>query len=179
MNLELRKLEKHCKDRSCFEAINEEAFPDIERMDMDEMFAFAENTDSEMLGFYDGETPVGFTLLVKNEVCAYLFFLAIDAKKRSKGYGSAALRKLFEEYRDQQVILDFEEMDESAENYEQRVRRKQFYLRNGFSETGNYTFLRGERFEVVCNQEPLRKEGFLELIHVIHANCPDFPDLLV
>lgn len=178
-DLKLVRLERNCKDRAYFEAVNQEAFPDIERMSMNEIFTFAANTDGEVLGIYDGETPVGFTLFVKNDTCGYVFFFAIDGKLRSKGYGSAALRKLFERYQRLQIVLDFEELDPKAENYEQRVRRKQFYLRNGFYETGNYTFLRGERFEVVCNREVLNKEKFLELIHVIHANCPEFPALLV
>ena len=40
-------------------------------------------------------------------------------------------------------------LNENPENNPQRIRRKNFYLWNGFHETGNYTMLRDERFEVV------------------------------
>ena len=78
-----------------------------------------------------------------------------------------------------QIILDFEIIDESAENLEQRIRRKNFYLRNGFHETGRFTLLNGYRFEVVCNKQELRADAFMELIRVIHQYRPEFPEVLI
>lgn len=178
MNLHLVRLEPDCKDRKCFERINDEAFPVSERQSMEEMFGLASDTDTEVLGIYDDGQPVGFTVLVKNAVCGYVYFLAIDAHFRSQGYGSAALRKLRDAYPGLQLILDFEEIDENAENYEQRVHRKDFYLRNGFYETGRYTLIYHDRFEVVSSFLPLCTEAFEELIHVLHAHAPKFMDML-
>lgn len=107
------------------------------------------------------------------------FFLAIDRNARSKGYGGAALKALADAYPQLQIILDFEEIDENAENIDQRLRRKNFYLRNGFRKTGRYTLLRGNRFEVVCNSGALRVAPFRKLISVIHSRCPYFPDQLI
>lgn len=73
----------------------------------------------------------------------------------------------------------FEEIDEKAENYAQRIRRKNFYLRNGFHKTGNYTLLWGNRFEVVCSAGKLRKDAFQDLLNVIYKYCPEFPNVLI
>ena len=82
-------------------------------------------------------------------------------------------------YSELQLVMDFEVIDENAENNAQRIRRKNFYLRNGFHEAGNYTMLRDDRFEVVCNDGELRKTALKELLCVIHEHCPEFPDVLI
>lgn len=176
MSIGLIKLQPDCSDRKRLEQINNEAFPPSERISVDEMFDLARNTDSDILGIYDQDLFVGFMVLAKNTECGYVFFLAIDHHFRSKGYGSAAIRKLLEVYSELQIILDFEEIDENADNYEQRVRRKRFYLQNGFRETGRYTKIYDDRFEVVCSSLPLRTEAFQELIHVLHRYTPKFVD---
>ena len=179
MNIELIKLKPNCKDRKYFEKVNNEAFPFWERMSMDEIFEFAADTNTDVLGIYDNTEPIGFSVIMKNDECCYLYYIAIDKRLRSKGYGTATLKKIVETYSQLQIILDFEEIDENVENYEQRNRRKNFYLRNGFHETGNYTLLKEERFEVVCNKGLLRKEAFKELLVIIHAHRPEFPDVII
>ncbi len=179
MNLKLRKLNANSQDRAYFEQINEEAFPIEEKMSFDEIFAFASDTNTDVLGIYDDEKPIGFAVILKNNECGYIYYLAIDSNIRSKGYGSAALRKISEVYREIQLILDFEEIDENAKNNAQRIRRKSFYLKNEFHETGNYTMLRGYRFEVVCNGNELRKAAFKDLLRIIHERRPEFPNMLI
>ena len=179
MYLELIKLNPDCKDTKYFEQINDEAFPVSERMSMDEIFSFASDTDTDVLGIYENDMPLGFAVLLKNAECGYVYFIAIDKRIRSKGYGGAAMKKILAAYPQLQIILDFEEIDEKAENNDQRIRRKNFYLRNGFHETGNYTLLREDRFEVVCSEGPLRKESFKELLSILHAHRSEFPDVLI
>lgn len=179
MNLHLEILKPDCDDRGILDSVNREAFPPSEYMPTEKIFEFAKNTDSDVLGIYDGMSLVGFILFLKNSECGYIFFLAVGKDERSKGYGGAALKALSDAYPNLQIILDFEEIDENAENIEQRIRRKNFYLRNGFCETGRFTFLREERFEVVCNNGPLLVEPFKKLISVIHSQCPFFPDKLL
>lgn len=179
MNLELIKLKPDNKDRKFFERINDEAFPLSERMSFDEIFDFASDTDTDVLGIYDVGNPIGFAVVLKNKECGYVYFLAIDSDMRSKGYGGAAIQKMMAFYPNLQLVLDFEVIDENAENNKQRVRRKNFYLRNGFHETGNYTMLCNERFEVVCSNGEFRKEALKDLIRIIHKHRPEFPDVLL
>lgn len=177
MNLELIRLSPDSKDRKYFEQINDDAFPLSERMSFEEIFDFAADTD--VLGIYDAGNPIGFAVLLKNTECGYVYFIAIDSYTRSKGYGGAAMQRMMELYPKLQLVLDFEVIDENAENTEQRIRRKNFYLRNGFHETGNYTMLRDERFEVVCNRGELRKAALKDLLHILHRHRPEFPDILI
>lgn len=179
MDLEIIKLEADNKERKFFEQINDEAFPISERLSFDEIFDFASNTNTDVIGIYDEENPVGFAVILKNAECGYIYFIAIDHRVRSKGYGSVAIQKIMKVYSELQLVLDFEIIDEKSENNEQRVRRKNFYLRNGFHETGNYTMLRDERFEVVCNGGKLNKTALKDLLSVLHKYRPEFPDVLI
>lgn len=179
MDLKLISLKCDCAEFNALEAINAEAFPPSEYIPMNDIFTFAENTNSEVLGIFDENCLVGFMLLVKNDVCGYVFFFAIGKSFRSKGYGSAALKALFQKYSHLQIVLDFEQIDENADNNAWRIRRRQFYLRNGFCQTNRYTLLRGERFEVVCTKGELLIDDFKKIIAVIHSHCPDFPNILI
>lgn len=179
MNLELVKLDPGNTDRRYFEQINEEAFPISERMTFDEIFDLASDTNTDVLGIYCNEKPIGFTVILKNTECGYIYFLAIDHRMRSKGCGGAAIQKMMKLYSELQLVLDFEIIDEKSENNEQRIRRKSFYLRNGFHETGKYTMLRGELFEVVCSGGELNKTALKDLLVIIHKHCPGFSDVLI
>lgn len=179
MNLDLIKLYPNHKDIDFFESVNNEAFPEIERMSFQEAFELSSMTDTDVIGFYENGNPIGFSVLVKNDMCGYIYFLAIDSNKRSMGYGSAALQKLIDTYSDIQLILDFEELDPKAENINQRIARKKFYLRNGFYETGKFTILSGVRFEVVCANKNLKEEDLMDLIHLMHKHNPEFLDKLI
>ena len=131
--------------------INEEAFPPSEFMPVEMMFDLTEELGGSVWGLYTEQELAGFAMTVRNDKCEYFFFLAIDRKLRNRGLGAEAVQAFFREFSGRQVILDFEEMDPEAENYPMRLRRKNFYLRCGFHETGRFTMFRGNRFEVVCN----------------------------
>lgn len=178
MSLDIITLHPDCKDRESFERINKEAFPSWERMRFDDIFKFSFVTNTDVLGIYDNGNPIGFTVLLKNEECGYVYYFAIDSHLRCHGYGGAAMKKLMEQYPGLQLVLDFEMLDETVENNEQRIRRKNFYLRNGFHETGYYTLLSGERFELVCNKGNLQIEAMKDLLRILHQHRPEFPEVL-
>lgn len=110
------------------------AFPREERSPFGLMKRRAKQGVGRMLAAKDGGEFVGFTYIIESADCAYLFYLAIVPQTRGAGYGSAILAQLREMYADKRIFLARESLDESADNYEQRVRRHEFYLRNGFSD---------------------------------------------
>ena len=82
----------------------------------------------------DGEKFVGFAYVIVHLDLAYLFYFAIDGALRGKGYGSAVLTELKEIYREKRFFLAREALCEDAENYPERERRREFYLKNGFND---------------------------------------------
>ena len=158
-------------------AINEAPFPDVERMPIEVMFTFPIDTD--LLGFFHEDHLVGFSLILKNSTTVFVVLFAIDRQHRGKGYGSAAIQQIKARYGGKQVVLDFEEIADGAANYDQRVARKRFYLRNGFHETGHFTVLFGDKYEVVCSEETLDKVGLQSILTAIHQHTPCFEEQLI
>lgn len=160
MNLHVKKVTGDFGDLESLDRVNREAFPPEERIEVDRLITMAATGRIEFVAIYDGDEFVGFCVVRIHAPVVYIFYLAIDRSKRSRGYGGQALRLLGEVYPDYQIVLDLEKLDEGSENYEQRKARKHFYLRNGYYETGYYMRYHGMTFEVLCNNPVFDKDSF-------------------
>lgn len=164
MNLHAKRVTADFEDLESLDRVNREAFPPEERIELNRLLMMAEANRVEFAAIYDGETFIGFYVLRIQVPIVYMYYLAIDRSKRSRGYGGQALKLLEELYPDCQIVLDLEKLDEDAENYEQRKARKLFYLHNGYYETGYYMSYLGMTFEVLCNSSSFDKESFQALL---------------
>ena len=158
--------------------INEEAFPPAERIPLAEMFGYAERADAAVWGFFENDQPAGFALTLRNDRCVYISYFAIRADLRGQGLGGEALRLLLRQFPGRQPVLDMEPADPESDNYEQRVRRRDFYLRNGVRETGRFTMLRGIRYAVLCAGAELDAAGFEEIVRLNHLLEPEYSEIL-
>ncbi len=172
--MELIQLFPDSADISQVKRLNLEAFPDNERVDIDDLFEFGSDGKMDILGIYrDGEF-CGFFVIRKSERIAYIAYFAVCAEKRSQGIGGAALRALAESYPGRQIVVDFEALDEVSGNNAQRQRRRDFYYRNGFFETGWFQFYMQTEFEIACISPVFDKDGFEQMIAEIHERAPEF-----
>lgn len=108
------------------------AFPEEERPPVNIFFEKANNSNNELLGFYDNNQFIGFTnLLFYQDIC-YIFFLAVSPSKRNKGYGSNILTYIKQKYTNYVLLLCYDEVDPKYSDNSTRIRRRDFYYRNGF-----------------------------------------------
>ena len=63
-------------------------------------------------------------------------YFAVEEQFRDHGLGGETLLLLRRQLPGLRLIVDIERQDDSAENAALRRRRKQFYLRHGYRETG-------------------------------------------
>lgn len=146
-----------------------EAFPIEEYLAPEKLVKMAESDDFDFLALTENEMFVGFMVVQTYKSLAYLFFLAIDSNSRSKGYGSKAIETLKEIYSDKKQVVDFEMIDETSNNNRQRIKRKEFYLRNGYKETGLFLSYFGVDYEVMCMDEDFSVNDFKELMKTIQV----------
>lgn len=78
-----------------------------------------------------------------------LDYLAVAKKRRGQGIGSKMLKAMREQYAGKGVFLEIEIVDEAAENFEERKRRKQFYLSNGMTPMNVFVELFGVDMELL------------------------------
>lgn len=125
-----RNLEKYPLVKPLFKS----AFPPEERPPFFLLKHRAASGKGRMLVAKDNGEFIGFAYLIPYRDMAYLFFFAVDTDKRGKRYGTKILSALKELYSGKRLFLARETLDKRADNYEQRVKRHDFYLKNGFTD---------------------------------------------
>lgn len=146
-----------------------EAFPPEEYLAPSELVKMAQSDNFDFLALLDEEAFVGFMVVMLYENMAYLFFLAIDENSRGKGYGSRAIETLKAQYPDKTHTVDFEMLDDAAPNRQQREKRRSFYLRNGYRETGLFLSYLGVDYEVFCMDEHFDIATFKAMMKTIQV----------
>ena len=116
--------------------------------------------DINFRAYYDGEVFAGFAYFVAASDLTYLGFIAINPDSRSKGYGSQIMAHIENCHPKNRIILCIEKVDEDAENNRQRIRRRDFYLKNGYSSSGLIVEEKGEDFELLVKGGSCSKEDF-------------------
>ena len=116
----------------------QKAFPESERKPFSLIERKAAMGSMEILVINEGGRRCGLaiTAMGPDTDLVLLDYFAISEEYRGMGIGTEAILLLKELYCDRQFFLEIEELDETAPNKEERIRRKQFYLRNGMLETG-------------------------------------------
>ena len=167
MRLNIEPITEESRFWDAANVLAKEAFPPEEYLAPSELVRMARSDCFDFLALLDGEKFVGFMVVQTYADMAYLFFLAIDAERRGKGYGGRAIETLRAEYPDKTHVVDFEMPDDAAPNREQREKRRGFYLRNGYRETGLFLSYLGVDYEVFCMREHFSQETFKAMMKTI------------
>lgn len=147
-----------------------DSFPSEERKPFSMMLRLRRKKKANLWVIHDkiSDKAVGlaFVLLWKNKV---LFdYFAIMPEYQSKGYGSEVLKELKKCYNGKCIFGEVEPVDETAENNAQRIRRMDFYLRNGFKETGIYVSLFGCVLQLMyMGDEAITYSEYIEFLQYI------------
>lgn len=126
-----------------------EAFPECEQKPF--WLIRLKNIQGKADAWYmeDKGTFVGLAITMNAKELVLLDYFAIEESLRGKGYGSEGLKALQTYYAGRKFFLEAESVYAEAENREQRLRRKQFYLKNGMSEMKMIANVFGTDLEVL------------------------------
>lgn len=91
----------------------------------------------------------GLVITINGPEQVLLDYLAVAKKRRGQGVGSEMLQAMRKQYEGRGVFLEIEIVDENAENFEERKRRKQFYLSNGMTPMNVFVELFGVDMELL------------------------------
>lgn len=179
MTIELRQIDENFTDKARLYEINNEAFPEWERIPSEKFLTVVAEYGCTTWAIYDYTgTMVGFTCVMHSAYhkIGYIWFLAIAAECRGRGIGSETLRQLKVKYRNSQLILDMEQLIPEASNYNQRISRLHFYEQGGFARAFMGMSYFGMDFELMSFPSPLRLDNFKAMLSQIpnKAFCPRF-----
>ena len=157
MSLEIKKVKLSNKN---VKKIYLEAFPKKERIPFFMMVLLTKITHTEFLAFYDKDLLCGFVYSATIGNITYIIFFAVDKDIRSKGYGSKILEEMQKLYPNNKIIITIERCDVEATDIDDRIRRKNFYLKNGYVDTGALIKLnkKEQEKEIIIKNGNLDKE---------------------
>lgn len=107
---------------------------------------------------------IGFLYTVEYKNSVYLFYFAVESGKRGGGNGSEILKLLKEYYKGKTIFLAREPLDDSAENNEQRVRRRNFYIKNGYIDLPYKILEKSVIYDLMSTDENFNPEDYDALI---------------
>lgn len=110
-------------------------FPMDERIPFGRLIRMLSDTKI-MYAWFDDNTLIGLSVVFLYKDLVYLAYLVTEEKYRDHGYGSKILKELETMFQGHRIVLDMEQLDDKADNAEERRSRRDFYIRNGFKGTG-------------------------------------------
>ena len=151
---------------SYMHALYKEAFPKKERKPFSLLLKKQKQGIADLfLIEEENNSPLGLLITMQDPSSdiVLLDYLAITPNGRGKGTGSQALSLFRLKYEGKRLLLEIEKPDPSAANSKERLRRKNFYLRNHFTKTGICVQVYGVEMELLTNGCPLTFEDYVLL----------------
>lgn len=139
------------------------SFPDDERIPWHILTAGL-NDSRRMYIYYDQDQLIGLSYVFIWQDIAYLGYLAVEENLRDRGYGSRILKTLRKELEGYRIVIDIEIVVREADNYEERKKRRDFYLRNGFVTTSAGYYFYHVDYELLSCGGPVSAEEYRSLI---------------
>ncbi len=115
-----------------------EAFPKSERKPFFILRHSVKKEKVQLLTSMENGVLQGFIAAIPYKDMVMVDYLAVSSKIRSQGTGSKILQEVCRRFPYKKIVLLIEKPDECAENKEQRIARRKFYFRNGFTSSDIY-----------------------------------------
>ena len=109
-----------------------EAFPKRERKPYFMLRHAVRRQKATVMAAIENGQLLGFTVLIPYHDMVMVDYLAVSSKIRSNGTGSRLLQNILKQFSDKKIVLLIERPDTAADNTEQRIARRRFYLKNSF-----------------------------------------------
>ncbi len=103
---------------------------------------------------------IGFAYVIEYESIAYLFYLAVDKTKRGRGNGGKILRLLKDYFKGKTLFLARERLDDAAENRQERINRRNFYISNGFKDIPYQVREANVIYDLMSTDEKINIKGY-------------------
>lgn len=140
---------KNIKELFEIKRLYRRAFPKCERKPFSLIMKWYKKGKSDIWYFCDEKGFLGFSTTINGESEILIDYFTVDDKRRGNRNGTKMIKALLENYAPLGVFLEIEMLDEKADNYPQRVRRRKFYLAAGLEPLGTYAKLFGTDMELL------------------------------
>lgn len=153
------------------------AFPEEEQIPYDDLLRLVDSMGLDFTAYYEDDEFIGFTIVYPRRTFNWFWYFAVREGLRGRGHGQQILSMLIYKYRESSNILDMESPDQECENKEQRRRRSDFYIRNGFRNTGVGKSFEGVDYVILQNgEQTFTVHDYEEMLDELRAAWKGVPD---
>lgn len=164
-----------CKEE--IRCLYESAFPEEEQIPYEDLLQLVDRMNLDFTAYYKGADFVGFTIVYPRDTFNWFWYFAVKEDLRGNGCGQQILSMLIEKYKGCSNILDMESPEQECENREQRRRRSDFYLRNGFRNTGVGKSFEGVDYVILQNGDRVfTLQDYEEVLDELRSAWNRMPD---
>lgn len=138
------------KDVNYIRSLYREAFPAVERIPFSRLERLQRKGEIKMFCAYENSEPCALAFTSCSSKSVLLMYFAVDSAKRNQGLGAKVISALCDTFPRRRIIIEIEEPDE---NKPDTIRRKEFYKRCGFHDSGAKVKLVGVNMEIMIKGE--------------------------
>lgn len=158
MDLDIQPVRLSLKEYKDVKQLYMRAFPKYEREAWSWLLLKSKYKRADFMAFYDQQRFVGFAYVIHSHAMHYILYLAVNDQVRSKGYGTRIINELRALYPKDSLVLDIEQPDPTTTNNHQRLRRLNFYRRNGFFPTSRVFKEEKVTFQVLATNKKVKQQ---------------------
>ena len=126
------------------------AFPRYERKPFSIIVSMARKGKTDVWCCESDGKFVGFASTINGNDLILLDYMAVAKSMRGRGIGSGMLQGLQKHYAGKCLFVEIESVYEAVPNQEERMHRKQFYLRNNMQPSQVMASVFGVNMELLC-----------------------------
>ena len=126
-----------------------EAFPAYERKPFSLIRSMQKKGKSDVWYIEKNRKFAGLVFTINSEDVILIDYLAIASNRRSEGIGSEIIALLRKHYAGKGIFVEIESVFDKCDNPGERLRRKQFYIRNGMTPMKVMVILFGVEMELL------------------------------
>ena len=108
-----------------------DAFPSYERKPFSMIRSMQKKEKSDVWYFEKEGKLAGLVFTINSDDVILIDYLAIAPNRRGEGIGSSIISELQKYYKGKGIFVEIESVFDECDNQNERIRRKDFYLKNG------------------------------------------------
>lgn len=141
-----RKIKDYAHIRQLFQS----SFPNNEQIPLWLLKMLSYRKNVKFIALYDKEDFCGIIYTIENEQYLFILYLVVDPRLRSRGYGSKIIN-FIKQHTTKIIVLNVESVKIVADNHHERLKRMNFYERNGIYDTGYIFEEGGETYSILAS----------------------------
>ena len=150
------------------------AFPKEERKPFALIKRMKQRGYCDVLSFHEDGNFLGLAITVFYENDVLIDYFAVNEKKRGLGLGTKMLGILLNQYKTSRVFLEVERPYPKKQGFDTKLKRKSFYLKQGFCDTGVAIRLFGVEFDLLSFGGELTFEEYYSFyLNVVGKFAPE------